>query len=181
MPRPLRDVEAGVFHVYSHCVWAASALFRDDEDRMTFLRELALATARTGWTCVSYCLMTTHYHLILDVAEGVLPKGMQSLGFRYASSFNIRHSMKGHVHGRRYGARRIVDEDDLFGRFKYVARNPVEAGLCSTAEEWPWSSYAASVGLAKPASFVDPSLVLRCFPDPLEHARAALRRFVGNP
>lgn len=181
MARSPRDVEPGVFHVYAHCVWAADAFFRDDEDRMVFLRELALATARVGWRCLSYCVMGTHYHLVLDVDAGVLPKGMHSLNFRYASHFNFRHAMKGHVQGRRYGARRLTDEDDLLGVFKYIARNPVEAFLCEKPEDWPWSSYAATVGLAESASFVDPRPVLRCFNDPLEHARAALRRHVAEP
>src|SRR5579872_6314761 len=108
MARPLRDTEPGLFHVYAHSVWAADALFRDNDDHQSFLRELALATARVGWTCVSYCLMRTHYHLVLDVEAGALPKGMHLLNFRYASHFNVRHSMKGHVQGRRYGARRVV-------------------------------------------------------------------------
>jgi len=181
MPRPPRDVDPGLFHVYSHSVWAADALFRDDEDRLTFLRELALATARVGWTCLGYCLMSTHYHLVLDVGADALPKGMHSLAFRYASYFNVRHAMKGHVHGRRYGCRRLTDDADLLGAFKYVANNPVEAMLCEKPEDWKWSSYAATIGLAEQASFVDPSRVLRCFADPLEFARAALRRHVNEP
>ena len=181
MPRPPRDLAAGLFHVYVHSVWASDYLFADDEDRLTFLRELALATARTNWTCLGYCLMTTHYHLVLDVDDGELAKGMHGLSFRYASIFNSRHAMKGHVHGRRYGARRIVDEGDLLGVYKYVMWNPVEARLCETPQDWRYSSYAAAVGLAEPDSFVDPGFVLRCLDDRLEHARAALRTLVEHP
>jgi REP-associated tyrosine transposase len=170
-----------MFHVYVHSVWAADALFWDDEDRLTFIRELALATARTGWRCLAFCLMGTHYHLILDVDAGALPKGMHSLNFRYASWFNQRHDMKGHVQGRRYGARRIRSDGDLLDVFKYVARNPVEAMLCRAPQEWPWSTYAATVGLAKLHSFVDPGPIVRCFAGAAELARAALRRFVEDP
>jgi len=180
MPRPPRDLEAGLFHVYVHSVWASDHLFRDDSDRMTFLRELALATGRVNWTCLCYCLMTTHHHLILDVERGALAKGMHSLSFRYASYFNQRHAMKGHVHGRRYGARRIVDEADLQGAYKYVVRNPEKAGICAP-EAWQWSSYPAALGLVEPPTFVDPGFVLRSFDDRLEHARAALRAFVAKP
>jgi putative transposase len=181
MPRPPRDVGPGFFHVYTHAVWAADALFRDDDDRRTFLREPTLAGSRTGWTCLGYCLMTTHYHLVLEVGTGVLPRGMHSLNFRYASWFNFRHAMKGHVHGRRYGARRLVDEDDLLGAYKYMARNPVEAGLCRLPEDWPWSSYRAAIGLTRGESFVDPRAVLAAFAAPLEVSRARLRRFVEEP
>src|SRR5438552_1969654 len=66
MPRPPRDTRAGIFHVFTHCVWAAPALFRDDLNRMVFLRELARATQIFEWTCVGFCLIRTHYHLMLE-------------------------------------------------------------------------------------------------------------------
>ncbi|HZD87831.1 MAG TPA: hypothetical protein VE088_07490, partial [Gaiellaceae bacterium] len=90
MARRNRDVAPGVFHVWAHSV-RDEALFRDDLDRMAFLRELARAGAKAGWRCIAYCLMDTHYHLILEVDAGVLPDGMHSLNFRYACWFNQRH------------------------------------------------------------------------------------------
>ena len=57
MPRRHRDTAAGTFHVYTHCVWASKSLFRDDIDRLAFKRELARATAKSGWTCIGYCLI----------------------------------------------------------------------------------------------------------------------------
>jgi putative transposase len=124
--------------------------------------------------------MGSHYHLVVEVGHGVLPKAMHALNFRYAQDFNERHSMKGHVQGRRYGARRLRDEISLLEAFKYVANNPVEAALCAEPEQWRWSSYAATVGLREPDSFVDSHRVLSCFAGPIELARAALRRYVGN-
>lgn len=180
MARPPRDVEPGFFHVYAHCVWATDRLFADDEDRLTFLRELARATARCGWTCIGYCLMGSHYHLVVGVDRGILPKAMHALNFRYAMHFNERHAMKGHVHGRRYGARRLEGETGLLQGYKYVVKNPSNADLCGAPEEWRWSSYAAALGLRKQDSFVDSSRVLRCFADPVEAARAALRRYVAE-
>jgi len=98
MPRPPRDTRAGTFHVFTHCVWAAPGLFRDDSHLQTV--------------------------------------------------------------------------------YKYVARNPVEAQLCSSCEDWPWSSYAAAIGLAEPNSFVDPMRVLASFDLVRESAAAQLRTFV---
>src|SRR5581483_65207 len=86
----LRDVSAGTFHVYTHCVWAAKAHFRDDVDRVEFLRGLARVTAKYDWRCMGFCLMRTHYHLLVEVADGVLPTAMQSLNHGYACHFNRR-------------------------------------------------------------------------------------------
>jgi REP element-mobilizing transposase RayT len=130
------------------------------------------------WTCVAFCLMRTHYHLMLEVGEGALPRGMQSLNYRYAVNFNQRHAMRGHVQFERYGSVRIEDESHLLRVFRYVARNPVKAQLCASPADWPWSSYASAVGLAEPHSFVDPNRVLRCYDAIDELAAAQLRTFV---
>jgi putative transposase len=168
---------AGLFHVYSHSVWAAE-LFRDDRDRTVFLRELARAVDKAQWLCLGFCLLGTHYHLLVDVDEGTLPVGMHSLNFRHAIGFNNRHRMKGHVLGARYDSVRIRDDDQLLTVFRYVMRNPVEAGLVEHPEDWPWSSYAATIGRAEQHSFVNPSPILACFDGPPELAAARLHAFV---
>ena len=180
MARRPRDKAAGLFHVYTHSVWAAT-LFRDDDDRAVFLRELAHAGVRAQWTCVGFCLMTTHYHLVFKVRSDALPIGMHALNFRYAMQFNRRHSMKGHVLGARYDAVRIRNKPQLLKAYRYVVRNPVEAGICATAESWRWSSFAAALGDVEPIDFVDPSAVLACFEAPREIASASLRTFVAEP
>ena len=84
--------------------------------------------------------MDTHYHLLLEVDDGALPRGMHLLNFRYAEQFNRRYSMKGHVMGARYDSVRIEDDEHLRNVFKYVVLNPVEAGLVQAPVDWPWSS-----------------------------------------
>src|SRR6266403_2012421 len=138
MARKRRDKAAGLFHVYTHSVWSAE-LFRDDRDRVVFLRELAGAIDKAEWTCVGFCLMKTHDHFVLDVDDDALPLGMHALSFRFAVEFNRRHRMKGHVLGARYDAVRIRDGTHLLDAYRYVARNPVEAGMCEAAEDWRWS------------------------------------------
>jgi putative transposase len=101
--------------------------------------------------------MRTHYHLILDVDDGALARGMHALNFRYAVLFNERHRMRGHVHGARYGSTRLDDDPELLRAFRYVARNPVEANICDSPTDWPWSSYASAVGLAEPHSSSTPA------------------------
>jgi putative transposase len=180
MPRRPRDTAAGYFHVFTHSVWAAPALFRDYVDRLAFLRELARAVDKAGWTCLAFCLMTTHYHLLLEVDDGALPIGMHSLNFRFAVGFNARHRARGHVHGSRYGARRLLGESAVLGGFRYVVRNPFEASMCATPADWPWSSYPGTIGLAEPSSFVDATKIIGCFPGAPEVSMAQLRRFVEH-
>jgi putative transposase len=177
MARPPRDTYAGIFHVHAHSV-RSDALFRDDLDRISFLRELARAGQKHGWTCVVYCLMTTHYHLVLEVEDGALPAGMHAVNARYAAGFNRRHHTRGHVLEARYASRRIGSFPDLLGVYAYVVQNPVEAGLVAHPALWVWSSYWMTVAADPPLTFVDAGRVLRGLGATRERAVAALRSFV---
>jgi hypothetical protein len=110
---------------------------------------------------------------------------MHSLNLAHARAFNDRHTLRGHVQFDRYGPRRIRDEDDLLGRYAYVANNPVRACLCESAAEWLWSSYAGTVGLAPAQPFVDPRESARLFRlvchRPPCRAAPARRGFVTQP
>jgi REP element-mobilizing transposase RayT len=180
MARRKRDMYAGVFHVWAHSVWAAQRLFNDDVDRSVFLRELARATSKVEWTCCQFCLMKTHYHLLLVVEDTTLPRGMHALNFRYAAHFNGRHRMKGHVFGARYGCRRLETNDDLLTAYRYVANNPVKALLCRSAELWRWSSHAGTVGIGEPSTLVDAARILDCFEGTRELRMARLREYVSH-
>jgi len=181
MARPHRDAAAGTFHVYTHGLWEGRGYFRDDLDRTIFLRELARATSKFAWTCIAYCLLGSHYHLVLDVRDGALSRGMQSLNWRYSMQFNDRHRLRGHHQFERFGSRRIEDEYDLESVYLYVARNPVEATLCEQAEHWRWSSHAGTVGLRELDSFVDPAALYDCVGGSLDVARVRLRQRVAEP
>jgi putative transposase len=103
---------------------------------------LGRAVARSRWCCLAYCLMDNHLHLLVETREPNLGAGMQWLHGRYAQAFNQRHRRDGHVFQGRYGATRIEDDDQLWTTVRYIARNPVEAGLCADACGWNWGSYA---------------------------------------
>jgi REP element-mobilizing transposase RayT len=166
-----------LFHITCHSVWTTD-LFRIDVDRLAYLRELAVAVGDNAWTCLGYCLMKNHLHLILEVGEGTLPAGMKRLNTRYACGFNQRHRLRGHVFGGRYTSSRILNDGHLVAVFAYVMLNPVEAGLCRSPTDWFWSSYNATIGLAEPCSFVDASRVLGYFGGTREQAIARLREYV---
>jgi len=174
MPRQPRDMAAGLFHVFTRCVWAAPAHFQDDIDRSDFLRRLAQLTLRPEWTCVAFCLMTSHYDLIVAVGDGALPVAMHRLNLGYVRGFNRRHSLRGRGQSHPYGSRRIQDDVDLLDTFAYVAMNPLEAGVCPVPSAWHWSSYAGSVGRRRQHSFVDDAWLLRSLSSTDDPRRALL-------
>jgi REP element-mobilizing transposase RayT len=134
--------------------------FMDDGDRVTWLDLLEGIATRHDWTVVAFCQMTTHVHLILDVPDDSLPRGMQQLNRVYGRIFNLRHDRAGNLVRKRYGSRRVEDGRDLLGTYPYVVLNPVKEGMCRRGEDWRWSSYAATLGLTRDFSFVNAALVL---------------------
>ena len=179
MPRERRDREPGILHVSAHSVWTG-VLFKDDLDFMSFLIDLARVVAKYEWTCIAFCLMTTHYHLLLETFDASLPDGMQELNFQHAIRFNSRHKLRGHVFDGRYWSRRIESESHLLSSYRYICRNPVDAGICGSPADWPWCSYRNLVEPSEQFSFVDPSRVTSCW-GPGDTTNEQLRRFVDSP
>jgi putative transposase len=136
---PRRDLPDGIYHVTARGV-NRSAIFVDDEDRVLFLRLLAESAASFAWRCHVFCLMSNHYHLVVETLRDRLSAGLQRLNGVYAQRFNLRHKRTGHLFGDRFHAWLLDDEDHFRETCRYVLRNPVRAGLCRTASEWPWSA-----------------------------------------
>lgn len=112
-------------------------------------------------------------------AEDLAP-GMKRLNGNYAQSFNRRHRGRGHVFESRYASVLVENDGHLRWLFRYLARNPVDAGLCDDPKDWPWSSYARLLGLpnARPPRFLAVDAALGLFGRTRERARARLRNFV---
>ncbi|MBI5104980.1 MAG: transposase [Solirubrobacterales bacterium] len=146
MARPPRlQVAGGVFHVTARGSRQA-AIFLDDQDRERFLDLLRTVRRRFGWSWLAYCLMNNHYHLLVCTPGEDLAKGMWLLNGDYATGFNRRHGLRGHVFEGRYVSVPVQDDEQLVHTVRYIARNPVEAGLCRWPGDWVWSSHGAVLG-----------------------------------
>jgi len=86
--------------------------------------------------------MGTHYHLVLAASRERLSHGMRRLNGAYARRFNKRHGRRGHLFDERFASFAIEDDRHLGAAIDYVLQNPVKAGLCHDARDWPWSDAA---------------------------------------
>ena len=178
MPRPPRiEVPNGVYHVTANATHG-NQIFRDDADRSRWLRLLATVVDAFLWECFAYCVLSTHYHLVFRIEEPTLARGMQYLNARYAESFNQRHGRQGHAFRARYHSTLVERESHAMEVCRYVALNPVRAGLCVSAEAWPWSSFAATVRVAPAPAWLRTEWVMGLFADDREVARRRFLAFV---
>ncbi len=180
MARPLRLEFAGaVYHVMARG-HERSSIFREDADRRKFLRLLGEIASEERWVVHAYCLMRNHYHLLVETPEPGLSRGMRSLNGRYAQWFNWKHSRKGHLLEGRFRSVLVQKESHLLELCRYVVLNPVRAGAARRAEDWPWSSYRASAGLAPAPEWLEVDWTLSRFARSRSVARRAYRRFVAE-
>ena len=138
-------------------------IYLDDLDREIYLLLLGQAVKRHQWACLAYCLMDNHVHLLIETPEAGLALGVQRMHGLYADTFNKRHGRSGHLFQGRYGAKRIESDEQLWVTARYIARNPVEAGLCGEPGAWVWSSHAAVLGAARPPAWLDVARLLGYF------------------
>jgi putative transposase len=178
MPRALRpQIAGGTYHVTSRGN-RGTEIVGDDADRKFWVGLLENIVIAYEWICHTYCLMTNHFHLLIETPQANLSAGMQCLNGEHARWFNWRYGLKGHLFAGRFWSE-TVDDDAYFAEVvRYIALNPVRAGLATCAEEWQWSALPPTLGLVTVPTFLTTARVLRRFSDDAWEARRVLRDFV---
>jgi putative transposase len=139
MARPPRSrLPDGFFHLTARGV-ARTAIYRDDDDHRLFLSLVRHVTERWAWSWHALCLMPNHYHFVVETTRAALSEGMHRVNGLYAEAFNAKYRRSGHLFGDRFTARTIEDKAYVRAACRYVVLNPVRAGLCEHAEDWPWT------------------------------------------
>jgi putative transposase len=100
MARKLRiQYEGAVYHVMNRGD-RREPIFKDDQDRETFLETLGQCCARTGWQVHALCLMPNHFHLVVETPQPNLVVGMKWFLGVYTGRFNRRHKLFGLIQTR---------------------------------------------------------------------------------
>ncbi|MCA1805046.1 MAG: transposase [Xanthomonadaceae bacterium] len=178
MARPLRiEVPGGLYHVTSRGD-RREDIYRDERDYRGWLRIFGEACSRYNWRCHAYCLMTNHYHAVVETAEANLSKGMRYLNGVYTQAFNRSHDLVGHLFQGRFKAILVERDEYLLELSRYVVLNPVRARIAETPEDWPWSSHQAMLGRCPAPTWLETDWLMHCFGDRREWARTRYIEFV---
>ena len=192
MPRTARAIEAGlVYHVLNRGN-AGVKVFEDPQEYATFEQVLAEGLARYPVELFTYCLLPTHWHLV------VRPQRHEALGRlmgwvgvthvrRHHAYRRTRHG--GHLYQGRFKAFPVQEDSHFLTVCRYVEANPARAGLVRRAEQWPWGGLWRRLGRKTDLPLADwpqsrprrwPSLLNEPMPgEDLEAVRTCLNR--GRP
>ncbi len=163
MVRPLRvEYPGALYHVTSRGN-RREEIYLSTEDKVLFLAILADTCEKHGWLCLAYCLMSNHYHLLIETPLGNLSKGMQYLNGVYTQKFNRVHRRVGHVFQGRYKAIIVEKDSYLLELSRYIVLNPVRAKMVLQANDWIWSSYLSTCHEVTPPRWLNVSALLTTF------------------
>jgi len=181
MPRLPRPVADGlVYHALNRGNNRA-VVFADAADFAAFLQALRQTRRRYPFRLYGYCLMSNHFHLVLQPADGqCISRILQSLTVAHTWRYHRRHSTSGHVWQGRFQSPVIQEDEHLLTVLRYVEANPLRAGMVADAADYPWSSYRAH-GLGRADDLLSEAPVWATL-GPTDAARQACwRRWVHTP
>ncbi len=149
MPRKARIVVPNTPHHIIQRGHNRQTVYTSDEDYQYYLETLWEWKEKLNCRLYSYCLMTNHVHLIIEPGDDVtsLGKLMKRLAGRQTRYVNALEKRTGSLWEGRFKSHPIQTDQYLITCCRYVELNPVRAKMVSAAEDYPWSSHRAKVGL----------------------------------
>jgi putative transposase len=171
MGRELRVIDSdAIYHVIpvgsnkGPIVW-------DGRDCESLLADMDKVAVQYRWEVFAWCVMTTHYHLVLRTPKDGFSPGFQLLNGNHSRRTNRRHGREAHLFKNRPFAKRVASDAHLVAAILYALRNPVAAGVCEHASQWPFSSYRATVGTADRPPWLNVEVLRELFGGAEEFAR----------
>jgi REP element-mobilizing transposase RayT len=180
MARPLRIEYPGAFYHVTSRGNERRDIYKSQKDREKFLSYLESAVVRYGAVIHGYCLMSNHYHLLLETPAGNLSRIMRHINGAYTTYFNVKRKRAGHLFQGRYKAI-LVEADEYAAELsRYIHLNPVRATMVARPDEHPWSSYRFYIGQSRAPEWLKTDFILDYFGEDNATAHKRYRAFVED-
>lgn len=148
MPRQPRVWYPGAtYHIMQRGV-RKDSIFILENDFFRFLQLLKKAAEDFHCIIHAYCLMTNHYHLLLETSDQEIWKFMKGFPQRYAYYYNKQYNFQGHLFEGRYRSCLVTDDAYFLQTGRYIHLNPVKARIVENPQDYKWSSYSTYLGIS---------------------------------
>ena len=181
MSRPLRIQYPGAWYHVMNRGRRREQVFRDQKDFEHFIS--LLQEAGNNWNCriAAYCLMSNHYHLLLQTPDANISRIMRHINGVYTQHFNRRHRLDGPLFRGRYKSILVDADNYLLELIRYIHRNPLRAGIGKKMGEYPWTSHMGYVSQAKKWSWLYKDFPLAMLSRKKSGRKKAYLDFVASP
>jgi len=149
MSRPLRIDYPNAWHHVMNRARRGQDFFVDKADYQQFIDLLQETTDLFNVNVAAYCLMPTHYHLMLQTPDANLSRCMRHLNGVYTQRYNVSHSCDGTLFRGRYKSILVDADNYVLQLVRYIHRNPLKAGLVKRLDQYVWSSHKGYLSKAK--------------------------------
>ncbi|MBX2808549.1 MAG: transposase [Cellvibrionaceae bacterium] len=163
MSRPLRIEFEGAWYHVMHRGARQQVIFKTNRQRDYFLSLLSVVSERFHAEIHAFCLMSTHYHLLLRTPAGNLQRIMRHINGVYTQYYNRAEQRDGALFRGRYKAVLIDAQAHWHHLSRYIHRNPVDADSVEVLADYRWSSYPAFIGLAARPKWLVTASILAAF------------------
>ncbi|MCP3740107.1 transposase [Rossellomorea sp. BNER] len=156
-------------------------LFQDEKDFQAFSHILTSLYETTLFETASYCFMTNHYHMQIRSPNTPISQLMAHINKKYATYFNSRYNLTGHVFENRYYGEPIKGIISVLKVSRYIHLNPVEANIVTEPSLYRWSSYPTLTSpnpFRNEAPFFNSNLLLNFFQGTKLEKQSKYSRFV---
>ncbi len=180
MSRPLRiDYPNAWHHVMNHAR-SGQDLFLEKADYQRFTGLLQETTDLFNVKVAAYCLMPTHYHLLLQTPDANLSRCMRHLNGVYTQKYNAIHGCDGTLFRGRYKSILVDADNYLLQLMRYIHRNPLKAGLVKRLDQYPWSSHSGYLSKARKWNWLYKDFVLQVLTANKNHQIKVYNQFMAQ-
>jgi len=149
MSRPLRIEYPGAWYHIMNRGRRSESIFIEEQDYLLFLDLLKEIKELWNVNIAAYCLMTNHYHILLQTPDANLSRAMRHLNSIYTQRFNKAHSFDGSLFRGRYKSVLVCDDSHLLELVRYIHKNPVKASMVKDMKDYKWSSHKGYLSYSK--------------------------------
>jgi REP element-mobilizing transposase RayT len=149
MARPLRIEYPGAWYHVMNRGRRSEDIFLEEMDYETFVDLLKESSEMWNVRIAAYCLMTNHYHILVQTPDANIARCMRHINGVYTQRFNRAHSCDGQLFRGRYKSILVNGDSYLLQLVRYIHRNPVRAGLAGQPDDYQWSSHNGYLSIAK--------------------------------
>ncbi len=139
MPRKYRITEVGFHHVVNRGVERRN-IFYEEEDFDVFLDNLKYVSKTYKLTIHAYCIMSNHYHLLIETTQTNISSAIRYLNASYSNYFNKKHKRYGHLWQSRFFSNYLFDDEHFWIIAKYIEQNPIKAKMVNKIQDYRYQS-----------------------------------------
>jgi putative transposase len=180
MARPLRIQFPDAWYHVMNRGRRGDLIFKDKGDYFAFIDLVKDCIEMWNIRVVAYCLMGTHYHILLQTPDANLSRCMRHINGVYTQYFNRSHGLDGHLFRGRYKSILVDSDAYLLELLRYIHRNPIESGIVERLDSYQWSSHKGYLSRSEKWNWLHKEYVLNIFSINRSEALNRYRIFVSQ-